>query len=356
MDILNKLNFDFKTNQLILKIVSQVDLFKGKWDIIEQKDNKYLKELRRIATIESIGSSTRIEGSTLTDDEIKKLLANIKITKFETRDEQEVIGYYNTLETIYDNFSNIDFTENAIKQLHAILLKHSDKDGHHKGSYKNLSNKVVANYPDGTQKVIFNTTEPHLVEPQMNNLVKWTKTELKKNEIHPLIIIGLFIYEFLSIHPFQDGNGRLSRLLTTLLLLRNDYQFVQYISFENIIESKKKEYYQALIDCHKNRNTESEKIDKWLLFFLACMTILTERLEKKYDIYKSKGGYLNARQIKIRDYIKKEQPVKLNDILKNLENISVNTIKKDLIYLKSENIIEPIGKNKGTVYILKINK
>ncbi|MFH1005408.1 MAG: Fic family protein, partial [Bacteroidota bacterium] len=280
----------------------------------------------------------------------------IKITKFKTRDEQEVVGYYDTLETIYDNYLNIDLTENTIKQLHGILLKHSDKDGRHRGLYKNLSNKVVANYPDGTQRMIFNTTEPHLVEHQMRDLVKWTKSELKKKEIHPLIIIGLFIYEFLSIHPFQDGNGRLSRLLTTLLLLRNDYQFVQYVSFENIIESKKKEYYQALIEGQKNRNKKSEIIDKWVLFFLTCMTILIERLEKKYDIYKSKGGYLNVRQKKIRDYIKKNQPVKLNDISNNFEDISANTIKKDLLYLKSENIIESIGKNKGTVYILKINK
>ncbi len=356
MDILNKLDFDFRTNQLILKIISQIDLFKGKWNIIEQRDNKYLKELRKIATIESIGSSTRIEGSTLTDEEIKKLLANIRITKFKTRDEQEVIGYYDALETIFDNYSNIDLTENHIKQLHGILLKHSDKDGRHRGSYKNLSNKVVANYPDGTQRVIFNTTEPHLVSPQMNDLVKWAKSELKKKEIHPLIIIAVVIYEFLSKHPFQDGNGRLSRLLTTLLLLKYDYQFVQYVSFENIIEFKKKDYYRALIDGQKNRNKESETVDKWVIFFLTCMTILIERLEKKYDIYKSKGGYLNDRQKKVRDFIKKNQPVKLNDISNFLDEISANTIKKDLQYLKSENIIDSIGKNKGTVYILKISK
>jgi len=356
MDILKKINFNFKTNQLILKIISQIDLFKGKWNIIEQKENKYLKELRRIATIESIGSSTRIEGSTLTDEEVKKLLTNIKITKFKTRDEEEVAGYYDTLKTVYENYENIDLSENSIKQLHGILLKHCVKDSRHRGTYKNLSNKVVANYPNGTQRVIFNMTDPHLVNPQMHDLLKWTKSELKKNEIHPLIVISVFIYEFLSIHPFQDGNGRLSRLLTTMLLLKNDYQFVQYVSFENLIEFKKKEYYQALMDGQKNRNKDTEIIDKWVIFFLTCITILIERLEKKYDIYKSKGGYLNDRQKKIKDFIKKRQPVKLNDISSQFQEISVNTIKKDLQYLKSENIIESIGKNKGTVYIFKINR
>lgn len=160
----DKINFDFKTNQIILKKISFIDLFKGKWSIIEKKDNRYLKELRKIATIQSIASSTRIEGATLTDEEVKKLLNNIKITKFETRDEQEVIGYYETLEIILNNYMEIPLTENYIKQLHGILLKQSNKDTRHRGNYKNLSNKVVANFPDGTQKIIFNTTETHLME------------------------------------------------------------------------------------------------------------------------------------------------------------------------------------------------
>ncbi|MBI4648228.1 MAG: Fic family protein [Bacteroidia bacterium] len=356
MDIIKKLNFDFKTNQLIIKVISQIDLFKGKWDINEKKENRYLKELRKIATIESIGSSTRIEGSKLTDEEIKKLLDNIKITKFVSRDEQEVIGYFDTLEIIYDNYATIDLTENSIKHLHNILLKHSDKDSRHRGKYKTLSNKVVANYPNGTQKVIFNTTEPHLVDSQMRDLVKWAKTQFTKQDIHPLLIIATFIYEFVSIHPFQDGNGRLSRLLTTLLLIKYNYQFVQYVSFENLIEQKKKDYYQALMSGQKNRDTKNEIIDKWILFFLECINILISRLEKKYDIYKQKGGYLNDRQKNLIEFIKKNQPIKLNDLSKKFGEISINTIKKDLLHLKNENIIESIGRNKGTIYILHQDK
>ena len=244
---LNKLNFDFITNQKILNLIAKIDLYKGKWNIIERQENIYLKELRKIATIESIGSSTRIEGGTLTDEEIEELLDNVKITELKTRDEQEVIGYYDTLEIIYENFDNIRLTENYIKQLHQTLLKHSDKDTRHRGQYKSLSNKVVANYPGGIQKVIFNTTDVHLVESEMNYLINWTNEQFDKKEIHPLIVISHFVYEFLSIHPFQDGNGRLSRLLTTLLLLQNEYLFIQYVSFENLIEKTKKEYYQALM-------------------------------------------------------------------------------------------------------------
>ena len=349
----NKLNFDFKINQQILNLISYIDSFKGKWNIVEQKENAYLKELRKIATIESIGSSTRIEGAQLTNEEIKELLENIEITKLKTRDEQEVVGYYDVLEIIYENFTDITISKNYIQQLHQRLLKYSTKDDRHRGNYKNLSNKVVADYPDGTQKVIFNTTEPHLVENEMTDLIDWTNQQLRLNEIHPLVIMGLFIYEFLSIHPFQDGNGRLSRLLTNLLLLKNNYQFIQYVSFENLIEQKKKSYYEALMDGQKDRYTETERINGWIIFFLTSLETLIQRLEQKYDLFKSKGGYLNERQKKIKDFIVKEQPIKLADLAKAIPEISIHTLKKDLQYLKTEKIIDSIGKNRGTIYMIK---
>jgi Fic family protein len=348
-----KINFDFQTNQSVLKSISYIDSFKGKWNILEKQENIYLRELRKIATIESIGSSTRIEGAKMTDIEVKELLDNLKITKLQTRDQQEVVGYFDTLELIYENYPDIQLTKNYILQLHQKLLKYSDKDQRHRGQYKNLPNKVVANYPHGTQKVIFNTTEPFLVESEMTELIEWTNKQLNLKELHPLIIIGLFVYEFLSIHPFQDGNGRLSRLLTNLLLLRFDYQFIQYVSFENLIEQKKRAYYEALVSGQRNRNSKKERIDKWLLFFLTSLEILISRLEQKYDVFKRKGGYLNDRQKQIKEFIEKNQPIKLGDLAKQMTKISINTLKKDLQYLKKEQIIDSIGNNKGTVYILK---
>jgi Fic family protein len=348
-----KLNFDFKTNQQILKLISYIDSFKGKWNIVEQKENVYLKELRKIATIESIGSSTRIEGAQLSNEEIKNLLENIEITKLKTRDEQEVVGYYDVLGIIYESFVDIDISKNYVQQLHQRLLKYSLKDDRHRGNYKNLSNKVVANYPDGTQKLIFNTTEPHLVESEMADLLDWTNTQIKQKELHPLIVSGLFIYEFLSIHPFQDGNGRLSRLLTNLLLLKSDYHFIQYVSFENLIEQKKKTYYEALMDGQKDRYSDAERINNWMLFFLSSLETLIQRLEQKYDVFKSKGGYLNERQKEIKDFIEKEQPIKLADLTNAFPSLTIHTIKKDLQYLKKEQVISAIGKNRGMVYLIK---
>ena len=187
----------------------------------------------------------------------------------------------------------------------------------------------------------------------MNYLIEWINEQFNSQSLHPLIVIGLFIYEFLSIHPFQDGNGRLSRLLTNLLLLKNDYLFIQYVSFENLIEQKKKTYYDALIDGQKDRNSEKERVDKWMLFFLQSLDALIHRLEQKYDVFKTKGGYLNERQKKIKEFITINQPIKLSDLVNSMPDISINTLKKDLQYMKVEKIIESVGKNKGTVYVLK---
>jgi len=348
-----KLELDPKTYQKILRKVGFIDSFKGTWNIIEKKENRYLKELKKIATIESTGSSTRIEGSILTDEEIKQLLKNIKITKLETRDEQEVIGYYDVLSLILDNYSSISLTENYIKQLHSILLGKSEKDTGHRGNYKTSSNTVVAKYPNGTEKIIFRTTEPFLVQKEMAEIIEWTNQNLDTDDFHPLIVTALFIYELLSIHPFQDGNGRLSRLLTTILLMQQGYQFVQYISFEHIIEQKKKEYYQALMDGQKNRYRELEKIDRWILFFLESLEILIKKLQVKFEGYSNKGSYLNSRQKDIVNCVSGNQPVKLHDIISSLPDYSKNTIKSDLMYLKRENVIEQIGQYKGATYIMK---
>lgn len=352
----SKLAFDFKTNQVILKLVGYIDSFKGKWIGLETKESQYLKELKKIATIESIGSSTRIEGSTLSDEEVKELLNSVKITSFKTREEQEVFGYYEALNLILTSYDAIEIKENHLHHFHKILLSESIKDANHRGRYKQLSNKVVANYPSGHQKVIFNTTAPFLVKTEMESLLKWTNDNLLNEEIHPLIIVGTFVYEFLSIHPYQDGNGRLSRLLTTLLLLRNDYDFMQYASMEIEIEKRKKEYYNALMSGQKNRGTAEEKIDKWIVFFLETLALTIKKLETRYEQIKDKKSYLNERQQQVLQFVKEQEPVKMSDVITVLKDFKSYTLKKDMKYFVDEGLITKVGQGRGTIYVFNNKK
>ena len=347
----SKLSFNFKTNQKILSLISFIDSFKGKWQALEGTESKYLKELKQIATIESIGSSTRIEGSQMSNKDVKDFVQSIKITSFKSRDEEEVFGYYDTLNLILDAYDAIDLTENNIHHLHKTLLQKSSKDYRHRGKYKTLSNKVVANYPGGLQKIIFNTTEVHLVESEMIKTIEWTNKMLHSEEIHPLITIATFIYEFLSIHPYQDGNGRLSRLLTTLLLSRTNYDFVHYASVEYEIEKRKKDYYQALMEGQKNRYTEKEKINDWVIFFLETLKQTITKLDQNYNQLKNKKSYLNERQKEVVNYIKDNEPIKISDLIFTLSNYTPYILKKDVRYLVDERLIKKIGKGKGTIYV-----
>ncbi len=351
MNISEKLVFSPELNNIIIKKVGEIEKFQGKWEALKLSDNEFLNELRHIATIQSIGSSTRIEGSELSDIEVKNLIENLEVNKLEKRDEQEVVGYWETLELLLDNAASIDLSERYIFQLHGLLLKYSSKDEHQRGQYKNLTNKVVAKYPDGSQKTIFNTTEPHMVSKEMDEVISWTNLHLEKNEINPLLVIATFVYEFLSIHPFHDGNGRLSRLLTTLLLVKEKYYFVQYVSFEHVVESRKKEYYKSLIECQKDRYTTKENLGIWIEFFLDCILVLSSKLENKLERIVNNDVYLNERQKKIVDLISKFGKLRTPDIHRKIPNSALATIKKDLKYLIDEKVISKEGSGRSTTYL-----
>ena len=205
----------------LINQLSFIDRFGGSWTVIERREGQTLKQLKSIATVRSIGASTRIEGSKMTDDEVEALIKNLEISKLEERDQQEVAGYFEVLDLISESFRDIGISESSLKHFHNLLMKYSEKDAWHKGNYKQASNEVEATNPDGSKYTIFKTTEPGLAtEGAMRGLVEWYKTD---TEAHPLVRAATLIYEFLSIHPFQDGNGRLSRLLATLLLLKSGY-------------------------------------------------------------------------------------------------------------------------------------
>ena len=205
----------------LLRIISEIDGFNGGWKVQNNLNPEYLTKLRHVATIESIGSSTRIEGSKLTDNEIESLLGKVGQESFAHRDEHEVVGYAEVMETVLKNFEHISISENYIKQLHTSLLRHSSKDERHRGEYKKHSNSVEAFDDTGKSLgVVFETTSAFDTPKQMQGLVYWVRESLEDKSYHPLIVIAVFNVVFLAIHPFQDGNGRLSRVLISLFMLK----------------------------------------------------------------------------------------------------------------------------------------
>ncbi|MGI6573353.1 MAG: Fic family protein [Fermentimonas sp.] len=339
--------FKIDINWDLIGLISKIDRFDASWSSIEKREGQSLKQLKSISTVRSVGASTRIEGSKMSDAEVDVLLKNIDITKLEDRDSQEVVGYFDTLDIITESYQDINITESSIKNLHNILLKHSKKDSWHKGDYKQHSNAVEANYPDGTKRIIFETTEAGFpTEDAMRSLFKWYKTD---KETHPLVKCASFCYEFISIHPFQDGNGRLSRLIASLLLLKNGYKWIQYVSFEHEIESKKEEYYRVLRNCQSQR--PNENITEWISFFFNSLLNIQNQLLQKLE---SSGlqSQLSPKEKSILTFIGNHSGCKSGDIAKKLD-IPNPTVKRILSNLIERNLIEKHGNGPGTNYSLK---
>jgi len=340
-------NFLLNLDWNLLRIVSKIDRFDASWTAIEKKEKQSLRQLKNIATVRSVGASTRIEGSKMSNEEVKVLLDDINITKIEDRDAQEVVGYFDVLDFISENYTEIEITENNLKNLHNILLKHSDKDQWHRGGYKQHSNAVEATLPDGTKQIIFKTTNSgYETEDTMRSLIEWYN---KDSETHPLVKSALFSYEFVSIHPFQDGNGRLSRLIATLLLLKNGYKWIQYVSFEHEIESRKSEYYIELRKCQAER--PNENVTNWINFFFDALINIQEQLMKKLEVKGTKAK-LSPREKSIIVFIENNAGTKSGSISRKL-NIPSPTVKRILTKLVNEDLIEKYGIGAGTNYSIK---
>ena len=271
------------TPQMLVQI-AELDTFKGAWSGLAASRSETLKALKRISTIESIGSSNRIEGNKLSDEEVKNLLAGIKKTAFKSRDEEEIAGYAELMNVIFDDYEVIPLTENYIKQLHKILLQFVSKDRRHRGEYKKMPNSVAAFDAAGKEVgIVFETATPFDTPRLMEGLTEWTRKNLDAPFHHPLIVIGLFVVHFLAIHPFQDGNGRLSRALTTLLLLKKGYAYVPYSSMESVIETSKEGYYRALRRTQKTFPHGTPNYEPWLAFFLTVLQKQKRYLEQKIE-------------------------------------------------------------------------
>ena len=331
----------------LISIISKIDRFDAEWTSIEKKEGQSLKQLKAIATVRSVGASTRIEGSKMSNEEVDVLLNDLTIDKLDDRDSQEVAGYFEVLDLISESYDGISITENSLKNLHNRLLKYSSKDEWHKGNYKQLSNSVEAAFPDGSKQIIFETAKPGIeTEDAMSALIEWYTND---EETHPLVKTAIFCYEFVSIHPFQDGNGRLSRLLSSLLLIKSGYKWIQYVSFEHVIENRKVEYYQELRKCQAQR--PGEEISTWVCFFFDALINIQNQLISKLTIQGVESS-LSPKEKSILVFISDHPGTKSGEIASKLK-IPNPTVKKILSELVSKNLIEKYGSGPGTNYSIK---
>ncbi|MDR3211343.1 MAG: Fic family protein [Planctomycetota bacterium] len=336
----------------ILGLIAAIDEFKGAWRALGTLAPERLSALRKVASIESIGSSTRIEGSCLTDRQVEALLSNVSLQAFSSREEQEVASYAEVMETIFQSWESIGLTENHIRQLHRDLLKFSDKDQRHRGTYKTASNSVAAFAADGKQvEIVFETASPFATPGLMRELVKWTNDAFTYERLHPLLIIAAFTVVFLEIHPFQDGNGRLSRILTLLLLLRSGYAFVPYSSLESIIEQNKKEYYLALRQTQAAIRSKKPNWQPWVVFFLTTLHKQTRILEQKIDQERVALTALPELSLQILEQAKNHGRVTIREMAA-LTGVSRNTLKVHFRQLEKNGSLAMHGAGRGVWYNL----
>jgi Fic family protein len=333
-----------------LSLIAELDEFKGAWTALKTLAPERLSALRRVATIESIGSSTRIEGSKLSDKEVEHLLSNLDIRQFATRDEQEVAGYAQVMDLVFANFEAIDLTENHLRQLHRDLLVHSTKDDWHRGHYKTNPNHVSAFDTEGKEiGIVFETASPFDTPRLMTELVSWYNDALATKRLHPLLVIAIFVVVFLEIHPFQDGNGRLSRVLTTLLLLRGGYAYVPYSSMESVIEQSKEGYYMALRRTQGTIRSAVPDWHPWIQFFLRALQQQKARLQAKMARERIMMETLPELSIQILELAREHGRLAVGQIV-SLTGANRNTIKKHLQALVAAGHLTQHGTGKGTWY------
>lgn len=346
----NRFSKRISLTQAILAKIAKIDELKGLWQGSVRLGPQILGRLKFWVIITSTGASTRIEGARMTDDEIARFLRGFKGKRPKSRDEQEVAGYADLIGRIFDSWKTIKLSEGWILQFHSILLTFSDKDRAHKGKYKSAPNTVVMMDERGKQVVLFDPTPPYLVEAEMRSAIEWANRELEGGETHPLLVIANFVFEFLAIHPFADGNGRVSRALTNFLLLRAGYGYVPYVSLDEIIEGTKSEYYLALRATQKRHKTKREDLTPWVLYLLTILTVQAERARAlmENDQPEKLLSEKQAAVYRLFDGPKELGVAEIYALLKG--TVSQPTVKQALSRLTKLKLLERIGQARGTRY------
>lgn len=337
---------DKKWDLEIINYISTIEKFKGRGEVFLAQKAHTLDNLVELAIIQSTESSNKIEGIRTTDSRIKDLLQ--KNIKPKNRDEEEILGYQDVLRTIHESYKYIPISSDVILQLHKNLFRYSEKSIG--GRYKNSQNYISETNPNGQSYVIFTPLDPFQTPVAIEMICDSYNKEIDKGEINPLILIPSFIHDFLCIHPFNDGNGRMSRLLTTLLLYKEGYLVGRYVSLEEKTERTKLNYYKSLELSGQGWSSSDDDKTYFIKYILGIITSAYRDFEDRVDIFDSNQSAFDLVEKAVNSQLGKFTK---SDIMKLTPTISKASVENSLRDLVDCGVIERHGKGRGTFYVKK---
>ena len=338
----NRLN-DFKWDNEIISLIGQIHEHKGKQSLYLKQKPQVLEQLVEVAKIQSTESSNKIEGIVTTSTRIKQLINNKATPR--NRDEEEILGYRNALNIIHENFEYIPISPNYILQLHNELYKTTSKTIG--GKFKNVQNYISAKYPDGREEILFTPLEPFETPEAIKNLCDAFNKCVDSDSVEALLLIPTFISDFVCIHPFSDGNGRMSRLLTTLLLYRLGYHVGKYISIEKLIEKTKDSYYDALSQVDKGWHDNNNDPTPFIRYLLRTILIAYREFEERMLLVENKKSAYEYVKDTINTLLGKFTK---SELLEKCPSIAKSTLEASLKNLVKDGFIKKVGKGKSTYY------
>ena len=335
-DYLAQLRFD--TQQMAT--LRSLGEYRGKQRLYVAQSQEVLEDLKQVAAIESTESSNRLEGVVVAPARLKSLV--LKNAAPKSRSEQEVAGYRDALALIHENAVHMPFTEGTIRQLHSLLYRYMPQPG---GNWKATNNDIVEKHPDGRTSVRFSPVKAHLTPMAMADLVKHYQEALDQHRADPLVLAPLAVLDFLCVHPFPDGNGRMARLLTLQLLYHFDYAVGRFISLERIFEESKESYYETLEASSRHWHEGRHDVMPWLDYFWGTLLRAYREFEQRVGTLErgrgAKGGRVRA------EILRRTLPFSISDIEEACPGVSRDTVRLVLRAMKTEGLISPTGRGRG---------